>query len=89
MILMTLKMVQVPLKRHPQSLLARAIVCAVKILKFLISLQLRSWRNQKVSQVGRLGPSKPVGTLSILGSVFALHPTIFFATFAAMQKDKT
>ena len=45
--------------------------------------------NQEVCQVGRLGPSKPVCMLSIHGSVYVLHPTISFATFAAMQKNKT
>ena len=37
-------------------------------------------------RVCTLGPSKPVGTLSIHGSVYALHPTISFAMFAVMQK---
>ena len=60
-----------------------------KILRFFINLQLWNWRNEKVGQVGRLGPSKPVGMLSIHGSVYALHPIISFATFAAMQKNKT
>ena len=40
------------------------------------------------SHVGRLGPSKLVGMLSIHGSVYALHPTISYATFAAMEKNK-
>ena len=87
MILMTLKTVQVPLKCHPQSILAPAIVYAVKIMRFLINLQLRN--KKKVSQVGRLCPFKPVGMLSIHGSVYALHPTISFAIFVVMQKTKT
>ena len=44
----------------------------------------------KLSQSGQqTSPSKPVGMLSIHGSVYALHPAISFATFAAMQKNKT
>ena len=56
------------------------------ILRFLINLQLLTYRKRKVRQTDRLVPFKSVGMLNTHGSAYAFQPTWSFAMLAVTQK---